>query len=133
MLDPADDEEPEHGDQHGRLAQPVVDALEAKDGVVFLEPPGIPTDLGPVVVFTLPDKVGWSAYVVVDLPGNENLAEALRLNTVFSVDDLELFLRRARFGSPQGGGRSSTTSSSVTQWPASRAKPRTSRSSSTAV
>src|SRR5258708_2236522 len=45
----------------------IVAALDRGDGIVYLDAKGKPVDLGPLCVFTLPDKVGWSAYVVAGL------------------------------------------------------------------
>jgi hypothetical protein len=51
------------------LTADMIAALDKHDGILFLDPPGTITDLGPICVFTLPDRVGWSAYLVVTLPG----------------------------------------------------------------
>src|SRR4030095_14445429 len=54
------------------LTREMVDALNQEGGTIFVNHPQTLTDLSPVCVFTLPDKVGWSAYVVVGLPEVES-------------------------------------------------------------
>jgi hypothetical protein len=53
------------------LSKEIVAALSQGDGIVYLDQDGKLVDLGPRCCFTLPDKVGWSAYVVVDLEKRE--------------------------------------------------------------
>jgi hypothetical protein len=55
------------GGDKDRLTPEIVAALDRGDGIVYLDGKGKPVDLGPLCLFTLPDKVGWSAYVIADL------------------------------------------------------------------
>lgn len=69
------------------LTPEIVAALDRNDGIVYLDPKGDVLDLGPLCLFTLPDKVGWSAYVMVGLLKHD--AEENGLLCIFAVPDGE--------------------------------------------
>jgi len=86
------------------LTPALVAALEKNDGLVFVGRGGAPVDLSEIVLFTLPDKVGWSAYVVLHVGGIETAVEGLRYQHASSEEDLGLFVRLPLFTPREGGG-----------------------------
>lgn len=93
-------------DQSGRdsLTPEIVAALDRGDGIVFLDSLGNTLDLGPFCVFTLPDKVGWSAYVTVDLPKPDPEDPALMVMVQVNSDEAEPLLKAMTFAPQPGGG-----------------------------
>jgi hypothetical protein len=86
-----------------QLTAALVAALENNDGIVYVQPGGAVADLSPLLIFTLPDKVGWSAYVVAQLPELQDAAAALRIGSTINEEDGVLLLRRALVAHPGGG------------------------------
>jgi len=86
------------------LTAELVAALDRNDGILFVDNTGDPTDLSPNLLFTLPDKVGWSAYVVVDLPSFKDPANALRAASTAVEEDVWAFFRGSTLTPrPEGG------------------------------
>ena len=85
------------------LTAAMVAALDQDPGILFLDASGQPTDLDEVVVFTLPDKVGWSAYVVVSLGEFEEPGFNLR-NWVCGEGDAKTFFQSVGLSPHAGGG-----------------------------
>jgi len=84
------------------LTAALVAELDRPGGLVFLGRGAAPADLSDHLLFTLPDKVGWSAYVVVHVAGLEN--EEMKFSYSFSEEDLGLFVRLPFFTPRDGGG-----------------------------
>jgi hypothetical protein len=85
------------------LTAAMVAALDQDPGILFLDAGGQPTDLDEVVVFTLPDKVGWSAYVVVSLGEFEEPGFNLR-SWVCVEGDAKTFFQSVGLSPRAGGG-----------------------------
>jgi len=81
----------------------LVAELERNDGILFVEPGGNVADLSPFLIFTLPDKVGWSAYVVAKMGGLQDPVTALQVAFSVYEEDGGVFLKRALVPHPGGG------------------------------
>jgi hypothetical protein len=84
------------------LTPDLVAALEKNDGILFLDGTCQQIDLAPTCVFTLPDKRGWSAYLVVGVPALATPG-ALLLEAACAHGELANFFDAARL-TPQAGG-----------------------------
>ena len=80
-----------------------VATLDKDDGILFLGDHAVISDLSEICVFTLPDKVGWSAYVVVGIPGLTN-PDATSMTIACAQGDLADFFGDARLAPQSGGG-----------------------------
>jgi hypothetical protein len=85
------------------LTPAMVAALDQDDGILFLDPHGEIRDLAEGCVFTLPDRVGWSAYVVVCL-SEIRVPGAVLATYVCEKSQPLAFFRSATFSSQPGGG-----------------------------
>ncbi|HVE42294.1 MAG TPA: PDZ domain-containing protein [Planctomycetota bacterium] len=91
-----------HGDGN-RLTPAMIAALDQGDGILYLSPKGTMVDLSEFSVFTLPDKVGWSAYVVVAIPELAD-PEPFLLNLACQEGELSEFSMAATLAPRPGGG-----------------------------
>jgi hypothetical protein len=85
------------------LTPALVAALDKGDGILFLDAACRQADLATSCVFTLPDKVGWSAYVVVGLP-NLAIPGGLVLETACAQGELADFFDAATLAPEARGG-----------------------------
>jgi hypothetical protein len=85
------------------LTTALVAALDKDDGILFLGDKAAISDLSGICVFTLPDKVGWSAYVVVGIPELAS-PDAPAMNLACGPGELADFFDAARLTPQPGGG-----------------------------
>jgi hypothetical protein len=85
------------------LTRDMIAALDRNDGILFLHPGGVPTDFGPNCLFTLPDKVGWTAYVIVGLQGL-NLDGRANRNVNVAEGEADAYFRACTLAPQPGGG-----------------------------
>jgi hypothetical protein len=81
-----------------------VAALDKDDGILFLGDKAAIRDLSGICLFTLPDKAGWSAYVVVGVPELANPNDPFVLAIACAQGDLADFFDAVRLTPQPGGG-----------------------------
>jgi len=86
------------------LTPGIVAALDRGDGIVYVDPKGNIGDLGPICIFTLPDKAGWSAYVTVDLLKRDPDDQGLKLVIAVENGAAEPLFKAATVATQPGGG-----------------------------
>jgi hypothetical protein len=86
------------------LTPALVAELDKDDGILFLGDKAAIRDLSGICLFTLPDKVGWSAYVVVGVPELSNPNDPFVPAFACAQGDLSDFFDAARLAPQPGGG-----------------------------
>jgi len=86
-----------------KLTPDMVAELERNDGVLFLDDKNRLTDFGETVIFTLPDKVGWTAYVVVGLQ-YFNLDGRMNRGVNVAEGEVEAYFQASTLAPQPGGG-----------------------------
>jgi hypothetical protein len=84
------------------LTPALLAALDKDNGILFLAGKAEISDLSELCVFTLPDKVGWSAYVVVGIPGLA-VPDPIFINVSCAVGELADLFYGVRL-TPQAAG-----------------------------
>jgi len=92
--------------QGGRdsLTPEIAAALDRGNGILCLDPKGNILDLGPICIFTLPDRAGWSAYVTVELPKPDPDDQGLTFRIMVENGAAEPLFKAATLTPQPGGG-----------------------------